>query len=196
MTVNRITYKFQGNVPSTLVEFTLDAGDGHTYYDISLVDGYNLPMGVILQPGMNVSLEAVPPNLTNPACIGTVGNLQPPGYNPYTSGMPNFMGTNSSYPLSFNQNTTLSQVAQWCPWGLQLSSDTRPSGDVYIYPDGDLHRPAFDPCYSACSRNNQPQDCCTGSYSSPQTCKPSDYSRAAKSVCPDAYSYGVLHQKR
>jgi len=178
------------------VEFTLDAGDGHTYYDISLVDGYSIPIGLILQPGNNVSLEAIPPNLTNPICIGTVGNLQPPGYDPYSSGQANFMGTNSSSPLSFNQNTTLSQVAQWCPWDLQLSSSTGPSGDVYIYPDGDLNRPQFDPCYSACSRYNKPQDCCTGSYSSPQTCSPSAYSTAAKTVCPDAYSYGMLRLVR
>lgn len=153
-------------------------------------------MGVILLPGSNASLAAVPPNLTNPSCVGTVGNLQPPNYNPYTSGMSNFLGTNSSYPLTFNQNTTLAQVAQWCPWNLQVSSSTGPSGDVYISPDGDLNRPAFDPCYSACSKWNLAQDCCTGSYGTPQTCKPSQYSQSAKAVCPDAYSYGLLSSVR
>lgn len=181
-------------MPTTLAEFTLDAGDGHTYYDLSLVDGYNLPMGIILHASGNASLAGIPPNLTNPTCVGTVGNLQPPGYNPYTSGQSHYQGTNSSYPLNFNQNTTLAAVAQWCPYDLQVDGQTGPNNDVYIYPDGDIHRPPFDPCFSACAKYNDDADCCTGSHSTPSTCSPSAYSKAAKSVCPDAYSYGMSLQ--
>jgi len=180
----------QGDIPTTLVEFTLDAGDGHTYYDISLVDGYNLPMAVVLHSGSNSSFNQLPANLTNPSCVGTVGNLQPPNYNPYQNGNGQFLGTTSSNPLPFENTVTLSKVAQWCPWDLQVSSSTGPSGGVYIYPDGNVDRPQFDPCYSACAKYNKPQDCCTGSYDSPSACSPSGYSKAAKVVCPDAYSYG------
>src|SRR5688572_18725679 len=73
----------QGDVPVSLAEFTLDAGDGHTYYDISLVDGYNLPMAIILQPLQNASLDDIPPNLIHPSCEGTVGLLKQKGYDPY-----------------------------------------------------------------------------------------------------------------
>lgn len=70
-------------MPVSLAEFTLDAGDGHTYYDISLVDGYNLPMALVLQPLENVTLDDIPPNLTNPSCQGTAGLLAQKGYDPY-----------------------------------------------------------------------------------------------------------------
>jgi len=148
-------------------------------------------MGIILRDSGNASLAGIPPNLTNPTCIGTVGNLQPPGYNPYTSGQSRYQDTNSSYPLNFDQNTTLARVAQWCPYDLQVNGQTGPGNDVYIYPDGDIHRPPFDPCFSACAKYNDDADCCTGSHSTPSTCSPSAYSRAAKAVCPDAYSYGT-----
>ncbi len=147
-------------------------------------------MAVVLHSNSNSSFNQLPANLTNPSCVGTVGNLQPPNYNPYQNGNGQFLGTSSSNPLPFENTVTLSKVAQWCPWDLQVSSSTGPSGGVYIYPDGNVDRPQFDPCYSACAKYNKPQDCCTGSYDSPSACSPSGYSKAAKAVCPDAYSYG------
>uniref|UniRef100_A0A7N0ZU85 Thaumatin-like protein n=1 Tax=Kalanchoe fedtschenkoi TaxID=63787 RepID=A0A7N0ZU85_KALFE len=39
--------------PSTLVEFTLNGADGLDFYDVSLVDGYNLPMLITPQGGNN-----------------------------------------------------------------------------------------------------------------------------------------------
>ncbi|KAH7849665.1 hypothetical protein Vadar_021142 [Vaccinium darrowii] len=39
--------------PATLAEFTLDGGGGLDFYDVSLVDGYNLPMLVVPQNGTN-----------------------------------------------------------------------------------------------------------------------------------------------
>ena len=75
-----------GNTPVTLAEFTLDGGDGQTYYDISLVDGYNLPIAVVLIPHGNSSLQDIPPNLTNPSCVATVGDLASQTYDPYDSG--------------------------------------------------------------------------------------------------------------
>ena len=44
-------------------------------------------------------------------------------------------------------------------------------------------------CRSACEAFAQPQYCCTGAFSTPQTCGPSSYSRLFKSACPSAYSY-------
>ena len=181
----------QGDTPVSLAEFTFDVGDGHTYYDISLVDGYNLPLAIVMQPLANSSLDDIPPNLTNPSCQGTVGLLQQKGYNPYTSGYQQFLGTNSSYPLPFDEKVDDQQVSRWCPWDLQVNPPSKPGDGVYPYPDDNIQRPAFDPCYSACAKYNDAADCCTGHHGLPSTCQPSDYSKAAKGVCPDAYSYGM-----
>ncbi|KAF2874201.1 thaumatin family-domain-containing protein [Massariosphaeria phaeospora] len=183
-----------GDVPVSLAEFTLDAGDGHTYYDISLVDGYNLPMAIILQPLQNASLEDLPPNLIHPSCEGTVGLLKEQDYDPYTSGSPNFLRTNSTYPLPFDRKVDDSQVAKWCPWDLQQEPPDKPSDGVYPYPDDNIQRPAFSPCYSACAKNNKPEDCCTGQYNSPSACSASEYSKSVKAVCPDAYSFAFDDQ--
>ncbi|KAF2119933.1 thaumatin family protein [Lophiotrema nucula] len=183
-----------GDVPVSLAEFTLDAGDGHTYYDISLVDGYNIPMAIVLQPLQNASLDDIPPNLTNPSCQGTFGLLREKGYDPYTSGYQWFLRTNSSYPLPFDQDVDDKQISRWCPWDLQQQPPEKPGDGVYPYPDDNIQRPAFNPCYSACAKNNKPEDCCTGDHSSPSTCQPSDYSKAVKKVCPDAYSYAFDDQ--
>ena len=177
-------------MPVSLAEFTLDAGDGHTYYDISLVDGYNIPMAIVLQPLQNVSLDDIPPNLTNPSCQGTLGLLREKSYDPYSSGHERFLGTNSSYPLPFEREVDDNQVARWCPWDLQQEPPDKPGDGVYPYPDDNIERPAFNPCFSACAKNNKPEDCCTGEHNSPSACQPSKYSKSVKKVCPDAYSYG------
>lgn len=44
-------------------------------------------------------------------------------------------------------------------------------------------------CHSACEALNEPQYCCKGAYSTPATCKPTNYSRIFKNACPQAYSY-------
>ncbi|KAK8572586.1 hypothetical protein V6N13_048174 [Hibiscus sabdariffa] len=44
-------------------------------------------------------------------------------------------------------------------------------------------------CRSACDAFRQPQYCCSGAYATPDTCKPSSYSRVFKTACPRAYSY-------
>ena len=173
----------------SLAEFTLDTGSGQTFYDISLVDGYNLPLAIQLQPHGNKSLTSIPQNLTNPSCVGTASNLAAQGFNPYGGGQ-TFLGTSSTDPLPFETMNTASEVSQWCPSQLEVDPLKSPSNGVYNYPDGSVQRPAFDPCFSACAKNHDPQDCCTGSYDSPGSCQPSPYSKAAKSICPDAYSYG------
>ncbi|KAF2843699.1 Osmotin, thaumatin-like protein [Patellaria atrata CBS 101060] len=183
-----------GNTPVSLAEFTLDAGDGQTYYDISLVDGYNLPMAIVLQPLGNSSLDDIPPNLTSPSCVATAGHLSDRDFSPYGGDSQMFLGTNSSFPLPFESEVDNNDVSRWCPWDLQVSPPTKPGDGVYPYPDDNIQRPAFDPCYSACAKWNKAEDCCTGDHDSPGTCSPSDYSRAAKRVCPDAYSYAFDDQ--
>ncbi|OJD30139.1 thaumatin family protein [Diplodia corticola] len=180
--------------PVSLAEFTLDGGDGQTYYDISLVDGYNLPMGIVMYPSGTAALEGIPQNSTNPSCEGSATQLAASTFNPYTDGSQTFLGTNSSYPLPFDTQVTEAQATRWCPWVLQVNPPSKPGDGVYPYPDDNIQRPAFSPCYSACSKWNKPSDCCVGKYDSPSTCSAGEYSHAAKKVCPDAYSYAFDDQ--
>jgi hypothetical protein len=152
--------------------------NGQTFYDLSLVDGYNLPIGLTYLPGNASNLQDIPPNLTNAACIGTTGFISDA-----------IGATNASFPMPFDTTITDANLANWCPWDLQLSPPTKPGDGVYPYPDDNIQRPVFAPCLSACAKTNAPSDCCTGSYDSPSSCKPSLYSSSAKAVCPDAYSY-------
>jgi Thaumatin family len=137
----------------------------------------------------NSSLTEIPPNLTNPVCIGTAALLASQG-----STQDLTLGTNLSFPLPLDQSQSNEDVSRWCPWDLQLSPPQKPGDGVYPYPDDNIQRPQFDPCYSACAKFGDPADCCTGSYDSPQVCKPSYYSTQAKSVCPDAYSFAFDDQ--
>ncbi|KAI9721842.1 MAG: hypothetical protein M1812_002178 [Candelaria pacifica] len=185
-----------GEVPVSLAEFTLETFSGQTFYDISLVDGYNLPMAItsLHESSGNDSISEIPPNLTNPVCIGTADLLAAEGYDPYSDSSQTVLGTNSTYPLSFDQSSSMSDVQGWCPWDLQLDPPSKPGDGVYPYPDDTIQRPAFNPCYSACAKYNKPEDCCSGAHDQPSTCSPSYYSKQAKKVCPDAYSYAFDDQ--
>jgi hypothetical protein len=177
----------KGAIPTTLAEFNLRGGvsNSQTFYDISLVDGYNLPMGIVYIPAANTS--DIPPNLTNPTCVATAGFLSPPSRTGETY-------TNSTYPTPWESRLTNADVANWCPWDLQVWPPAKPGDGVYPYPDDNIQRPVFDPCLSACSSTGQPKDCCTGKYDDPNVCKPGLYSSNAKSVCPDAYSFAFDDQ--
>jgi hypothetical protein len=181
----------QGQPPATLAEFTLSSATNQAFYDISLVDGYNIPVGIISLLGQsgNPNLTDIPPNLTNPVCIGTSSLLAPMG----DTSDANF-GTNSTFPLPLDQSITSSFVQDWCPWPLQLAPPTKPGDGVYPYPDDNIQRPIFNPCLSACAKWNKAKYCCTGNHGTPASCSPSLYSQQAKKVCPDAYSYAYDDQ--
>ncbi|RVX66654.1 hypothetical protein B0A52_09405 [Exophiala mesophila] len=180
-----------GQAPATLAEFTLSSDSHQSFYDISLVDGYNLPVGIISLLGLtgNSSLSDIPPNLTNPVCIGTSSLLA----NVADASDITF-GTNSTYPIPLEQAVTQNFIQQWCPWPLQLTPPQKPGDGIYPYPDDNIQRPVFNPCLSACARWNKPEFCCTGKHSTPATCSPSQYSTQAKRICPDAYSYAYDDQ--
>lgn len=74
---------------------------------------------------------------------------------------------------------TYADVSHWCPWDLQFY----PIEEV-----GNTRLP-FDPCLSLCSKTRNAEYCCTGKHDSAKTCGPNYYSKRAKQVCPDAYSY-------
>ncbi|XP_043719564.1 thaumatin-like protein 1b [Telopea speciosissima] len=113
--------------PAALIEFTLAINGSNDFYDISLVDGFNLPMSVTPQGG-------------NSSCQST------------------------SCPADVNL---------MCPPELDVKG---PNGEIVA-------------CKSACEAFADPKYCCTGSYGSPSTCKPTTYSMIFKKLCPQAYSY-------
>ncbi|KAK3310972.1 thaumatin family-domain-containing protein [Chaetomium strumarium] len=199
----KLDCEFPGQVPTTLAEFTLQGGSSNnqTFYDISLVDGYNLPLAIIYHPAANTTW--IPPSLTNPACIATAGYI----FTPVASSSPSnsrLRFTHSVYPYPFEDYQTDATLSTWCPPSLLHSAlprpiglpwwERRPSSTSSTSPSpnsnsNDNNRPAFQPCLSPCSAYHTAADCCTGPFNSPDTCKPSAYSQAAKRVCPDAYSF-------
>lgn len=44
-------------------------------------------------------------------------------------------------------------------------------------------------CRSACEAFGTPENCCTGNYSEPQQCGPTNYTLLFKEACPTAYTY-------
>ncbi|RZC14825.1 pathogenesis-related protein 5-like [Glycine soja] len=116
-----------GVPPVTLAEFTIGTGSAQDFYDVSLVDGYNVAMGV--------------------RATGGTGNCQYAG--------------------------CVTDLNGKCPTELQVTAE---GGSIVA-------------CKSACAAFNAAEFCCTGEYSTPQTCKPTQYSEIFKSACPSAYSY-------
>ncbi|KAK4125228.1 Osmotin, thaumatin-like protein, partial [Parathielavia appendiculata] len=197
--VGKLNCTLAGRAPATVAEFTLQGGstDNQTFYDISLVDGYNLPMAIIYYPSPNTTW--IPPNLTNCACIASAGYLSSSPYSSPTAPLDSasYLNTNSTYPMPFEPIQTNNTVQAWCPVALQVPA-TNPvaAGDnatIISNPDNGNpltpHRAPFQPCLSPCAVTKNPADCCTGPYNSPDVCKPGLYSRSAKRVCPDAYSF-------
>ena len=180
-----------GAPPASLAEFTLATTSDQTFYDMSLVDGFNLGIGIIYNNSTSNATSSsnatsnIPPNFTNPICIGAASLL---------SDTPTAAFATAQYPLALENSVTSTFLETWCPWPLQLNPPLKPGDGVYPYPDDNIARPPFNPCLSACAKWNLPQYCCTGSYNSPQSCSPSDYSTNAKMACPDAYSYAFDDQ--
>ncbi|KND89863.1 Pathogenesis-related protein 5 [Tolypocladium ophioglossoides CBS 100239] len=179
---------FSGAPPATLAEFNLAGGVSgmQTFYEISLVDGYNIPMGINSIPAKNTTY--IPPNLTNCACIATSGWL-------YAKAPTGTSYANSSFPVPLEANETNKSVSSWCPWPNLAFPPTKPGDGIYPYPDDNVQRPPFSPCKSACAATNSDKDCCVGKYHDPNICKPSLYSKSVKAVCPDAYSFAFDDQK-
>ncbi|CAM8904404.1 unnamed protein product [Rhodiola kirilowii] len=109
--------------PVTLAEFTLSNSNGLDFYDVSLVDGYNVPMEIESSGG-------------NGAC-GSTG--------------------------------CIADLNSLCPEELRAESGGA--------------------CKSACLAFGSAEYCCSGAFSTPETCRPSAYSEMFKTACPTSYSY-------
>ncbi|CAH1119657.1 unnamed protein product [Phaedon cochleariae] len=121
--------------PATHIEITLTGSGGLDYYDISLVDGFNVPASV-----------------------------EPSG------------GSGDGSQYSCGKSACKPNLNDLCPEELKLDS---PYGVIG--------------CQSACFRFNTDEYCCRNAYSTPGTCRSSDwknnYPKFFKDHCPDAYSY-------
>ncbi|CAL0327034.1 unnamed protein product [Lupinus luteus] len=117
-----------GAPPATVINFTIGtANNNKDLYDVSVMDGYNVGVGVTPDGGSGDCDYA--------GCI-----------------------------VDLNRS---------CPKELQVIDN---SGSVVA-------------CKSACAVFKTAEFCCTGDHSTPQSCKPTNYSELFKSACPSAYSY-------
>lgn len=120
--------------PASLAEFTFGGYQGQDFYDLSLVEGFNIPISITPVPGTFASSGGSPFACGAPACTS---NLL------------------SSCPANLQHNANGQEVA----------------------------------CYNACFALGGDVYCCSGNYSSRETCVPNQYSEFFKQGCPDAYSY-------
>uniref|UniRef100_A0A0E0M1K9 Uncharacterized protein n=1 Tax=Oryza punctata TaxID=4537 RepID=A0A0E0M1K9_ORYPU len=67
-----VSYSLDDVPPGTLVEFTLSGTDGKYFYDVSLVDGYNVGISVVVT-GVKVNRSTC----GYPECVGDVNVLYP-----------------------------------------------------------------------------------------------------------------------
>jgi len=66
-----------GQPPATLAEFTLNGDGGKDYYDVSLVDGYNLPMRIATVPGTWVRTSGDRYDCTTAGCNSDLNAICP-----------------------------------------------------------------------------------------------------------------------
>jgi beta-mannosidase len=173
-------WKVSKDVSGTHTACPLHAGDGRMY---------NIPMVIEIEPHGKSSLDGLPPNITNLACMGAFGRLAPQS-SPPSANDQTFWGTNASYPLSLDSKLDSNTVVKWCPRNWQVNIPKPPNDGMYTYPNNSIQRLAFNPCYSACTERNLAQNYYTSHQNYPSTCQLSEYSKAAKAICLDGYSYG------
>ncbi|OIW04067.1 hypothetical protein TanjilG_00627 [Lupinus angustifolius] len=122
-----------GVPPATLVEMTLGTTQSALhFYDVSLVDGFNLPVSIKpVGGGVGCGVAACEANL----------NI-------------------------------------YCPSAFVVQRQGKVVG-----------------CNSACLAKKSDRYCCTGEFASPKRCKPSEFGRLFKKICPQAYSYAYDDSK-
>ncbi|KAI3690211.1 hypothetical protein L2E82_48187 [Cichorium intybus] len=116
-------------LPATIAEFNISqTTEGKDVYDVSIVDGYNLP----------ILIDAIG---------GTCSGLH-----------------------SCAKTGCIDDLNQRCPTELTLAGGGA--------------------CMSACQAFGSPEYCCSSSFSSPSTCKPTAYAQLFQSACPRSYTNG------
>ncbi|URE28639.1 Thaumatin family, partial [Musa troglodytarum] len=203
-----------GAPPTTLVEFTLQGDGGKDFYDVSCVDGFNLPVLVVPSGGSNCESTSCPVNV-NAQCPQELQVTAPDGgvFSCITgdcgTGQVACNGAGGAPPTTLVEFTLQGDGGKdfydvSCVDGFNLPVLVVPSGgsncnstscpvNVNAQCPQELQVTAPDGgvvgCKSACLAFNTDEYCCRGQYDKPDTCKPSDYSKIFKNACPQAYSY-------
>jgi len=163
-----------GLAPTTLAEFTITGWMDQTYYDISLVDGYDLDMKIT---PFHDSPDKPRVNNT-PICVASTDLSSP-------------LSGDDLIQNSLNESFTFRNIHRWCPKQMLLFESQRGKQSVFPYPDDNdpTIGGGWTPCLSACAYSNNDWDCCKNGHDTADTCGPNLYSQRAKQVCGDAYSY-------
>ncbi|KAK6511218.1 hypothetical protein TWF481_000139 [Arthrobotrys musiformis] len=169
-----IQCQLSGLAPTTLAEFTMTGWMKQTFFDISLVDGYDLDMKIT---PFHDSPEKPRVNNT-PICVASTTLSSP------------LSGTDL-YQNTLNESFTFNTIHRWCPRQNLLFDSQKGKQSVFPYPDDNdpTIGGGWTPCLSACAYTQSEWDCCTGKHDKAETCGPNLYSKRAKQVCGDAYSY-------
>uniref|UniRef100_A0A6N2MLZ2 Thaumatin-like protein n=1 Tax=Salix viminalis TaxID=40686 RepID=A0A6N2MLZ2_SALVM len=201
--------------PASLAEFTLRGDGGKDFYDISLVDGFNIPISITPQGGSGCKSTSCAANVnavcdpklavrgadgTVIACKSACAAFNQPQYcctgaysKPETCPPTQYSRTfKQQCPQAYSYAYDDKSSTFTCPRGSGCQS-TSCAANVNAVCDPSLAVRGADgtviACKSACVAFNQPQYCCTGPNNTPETCPPTQYSMTFKQQCPQAYSY-------
>lgn len=160
--------------PASLFEITLGNGNDKDFYDVSIVDGYNLPL--IASPrGVYGACNAT--GCASDINIGKASNLIMLQHTQVFDLQDTFcymLNQVGHQMLQIFKIETKKTVAG-CPKELQVV--------------GGVNEGSVVGCKSACDAFGLDQYCCSGQFANPTTCQPSFYSTIFKRACPRAYSY-------
>lgn len=137
------------HVARTLAEFTLGTDGAPDYYDVSLVDGFNLPVAITNSQLYVLPLISSISFLTKPLAV-------------HTQVVPLICMAPSFYPVNQLIQTLCFHRNPNCPTSLAGPTDSSTGAVIG--------------CKSDCTVDPNPGDspsCCSGSHSTPATCPPS-----------------------
>lgn len=180
--------------PVSLAEITFAGWGGLDYYDISLVDGYNLP--IRMEPTGGFEKTNHGKYDCNPAgCHADLNAKCPAELATKNSGGETWIADIKKF-MQVAQARKSSEQLMWRAWSnsyyvlhSSIVKSTKPSYLTTYF----SHAGWTVSCMSACMKFNTDQYCCRGAHDQPHTCKardwPVNYPAIFKSACPDAYSY-------
>ncbi|XP_022754757.1 thaumatin-like protein 1b [Durio zibethinus] len=128
--------------PATLAEFTLDGAGGFDFYDVSLVDGYNIPMLVVPQGGTGQ-------NCTYTGCVADLNDSCPSELK--------VMSTDSGDGVACKSACEAFRQPQYCCTGQYGTPDTcKPSSYSEIFKTAcpQAYSYAYDDLTSTCTCAN------------------------------------------
>jgi hypothetical protein len=171
-----------GKPPATLVELTLAGFGGKDFYDVSLVDGYNLPMGVAPAGMFTKSDPADPYDCGAPACTSDVNPNCPPELQLKNAGG-EVVGCRSAHEAC---NVSPQNPALDCA-GLDDLYQCIPGGPNGV--SGSCYSPGATATCCGCPSWSPPGACKATNPKWASPSKPETYAKLFKDACPNGYSF-------